>query len=86
MAEVPPEVAMKSEHVQFETKNTTTENGHLQAAQVDWNMRDLVWNSLPWDWDLVDGLLVDGMVEGVTRERDRVQNSAGQDYRRFGEI
>ena len=23
-------------------------------------MQDLVWNNLPWDWDLVDDLLVDG--------------------------
>jgi hypothetical protein len=32
--------------------------GHF-AGSVDWNMQDLVWNNLPWDWDLVDDLLVD---------------------------
>ena len=34
--------------------------GHVAAGAVDWNMQDLVWNNLPWDWDLVDDLLVDG--------------------------
>ena len=54
---------MSLEQTQFEAKNATVENQRGQATQVDWNMQDLVWNNLPWDWDLVDGLLVDGMGE-----------------------
>jgi hypothetical protein len=67
------------ENMQFDTKNLTTEYAHLLAAQVDWNMQDLVWNNLPWDWDLVDGLLVDGIGEGAARDRGHVQDNKGQE-------
>jgi len=42
-------------------------------------MQDLVWNNLPWDWDLVDCLLVDGIRDGALRDRGHVQNNKGQE-------
>ena len=27
----------------------------------DWDMQELVWSNLPWDWNLMDDLLVDGI-------------------------
>ena len=45
------------------------------AGAVDWNMQDLVWNNLPWDWDLVDDLLVEGRnnngMDEARRQGDR---------------
>jgi hypothetical protein len=43
--------------------------GHAAAGAVDWNMQDLVWNNLPWDWDLVDDLLVDGRNNGADESK-----------------
>jgi hypothetical protein len=31
-----------------------------QGNVVDWDMQDLVWSNLPWDWNLMDDLLVNG--------------------------
>ena len=56
----------------LEGRSAIQDGGQVPAAQVDWNMQDLVWNNLPWDWDLVDGLLDDGVGEGTTRERSGV--------------
>jgi len=51
------------------------------AGAVDWNMQDLVWNNLPWDWDLVDDLLVDGRnnngMDGGRRQGDRANERQG---------
>jgi hypothetical protein len=30
-------------------------------APGDWDMQELVWSNLPWDWNLMDDLLVDGI-------------------------
>lgn len=30
---------------------------------VDWDMQDLVWSNLPWDWNLMDDTLVEGIGE-----------------------
>jgi len=76
-AEGPVDLPIQQEHALPEPKGATQEGGQFPVAQVDWNMQDLVWNNLPWDWDLVDGLLVDGMGEGTTGERDQVQNNKG---------
>lgn len=30
----------------------------MQGNVQDWDMQDLVWANLPWDWNLMDDLLV----------------------------
>jgi hypothetical protein len=31
----------------------------MQGNVQDWDMQDLVWANLPWDWNLMDDLLVE---------------------------
>jgi hypothetical protein len=31
-----------------------------QGNVVDWDMQDLVWSNLPWDWNLMDDLMLNG--------------------------
>ena len=51
----------------FDPPGVPANLGNMSGVQVDWNMQDLVWNHLPWDWDLVDDLLVDGGTKGKER-------------------
>ena len=36
-----------------------TNFGAFPAPQLDWNMQDLVWSNLPWDWNFMDDLLLE---------------------------
>jgi hypothetical protein len=36
----------------------------LQGNGVDWDMQDLVWSNLAWDWNLMDDTLVEGIADG----------------------
>ena len=35
-----------------------------QGNLVDWDMQDLVWSNLPWDWNLMDDTRIEGINEG----------------------
>lgn len=32
----------------------------LQQNMMDWDMQDLVWSNLPWDWSFMNEMLVEG--------------------------
>jgi hypothetical protein len=35
-----------------------------QGNLVDWDMQDLVWSNLPWDWNLMGDTKTEGINEG----------------------
>jgi hypothetical protein len=43
-----------------------TSFGAFPAPQVDWDMQDLAWSNLPWDWNLIDDLIIGGIEGGPT--------------------
>lgn len=36
----------------------------LQPNATDWDMPNLVWSNLPWDWNLMDDMRIEGINEG----------------------
>ena len=60
-AEVNPDPPLQPTSPSFDPLSAPSNFGALPAPQVDRNMQDLMWSNLPWDWNLMDDLLVEGI-------------------------
>ena len=65
--EVQPDPALQPTSSHFDPLNASMNFNPFPAPQMDWNMQDLVWSNLPWDWNMIDDLLVEGIGDGVTK-------------------
>ena len=39
-----------------------------QGNIVDWDIQDLVWSNLPWDWNLMEEMRLEAGVDGGVNE------------------
>jgi hypothetical protein len=59
-AEIKPETPKQPADPPYDPLATPAVYPGTQGNIVDWDMQDLVWSNLPWDWNLMDDLLVNG--------------------------
>jgi hypothetical protein len=59
-AEIKPETPKQPADPPYDPLATPAVYPGTQGNVVDWDMQDLVWSNLPWDWNLMDDLLVNG--------------------------
>lgn len=59
-----PEVPQQLTNPLFDPLTTTSSTPVAFTSQgnvLDWDMQDLVWSNLPWDWNVMDDSLMDGV-------------------------
>lgn len=94
--EVKPEPPLQPTNPPFDPLSLP--NGSFPSMQgnvLDWDMQDLVWANLPWDWNLMDDLLIEGVTEtplgstggnaaGIASDAQGNDNSNGQPNETMG--
>ena len=57
-----PDVQPANANASFDHPSAQTNNvgAVFQQNVVDWDMQDLVWSNLPWDWNFMNEMLVEG--------------------------
>jgi hypothetical protein len=59
-AEVKPDTPKQPVVLQYDPLAPPPVYPTTQGNVVDWDMQDLVWSNLPWDWNLMDDLMLNG--------------------------
>lgn len=63
--EFKPESPLQSTNPPFDPLSVPSSDNPACLSQGNMDMQDLVWSSLPWDWNLMEEIRAEGFSEGA---------------------
>jgi hypothetical protein len=73
-----PDMPIQSANPPFDPLSAPANVPGISGNSLDWDMQDLVWSTLPWDWNMMDDMFVEGITNDAGWGWTNIPQNDGQ--------